>query len=214
MAHQDSKKARAAKAKRAKKQQQETSEERSKKLAARNERQAQKAKQAAAAARREKLQKYGFNVALLFGVAIFGWFVFRPGPELEGVERPNNDGRGHVTNATYTSAAPTSGPHRAQAPNCGVYTSQVPLDLAVHALEHGTVILWYQPQSPELAEQLIDLTSEWDSHVIISPNPGIDAPVVATAWNRRMTFDEVTPTVNEFVDVYRNRGPEAVLCDL
>jgi len=40
------------------------------------------------------------------------------------------------------------------------------------------------------------------------PHPDIDAPVVATAWNRRKSFDQPGGDVREFVDTYRRRGPE------
>jgi hypothetical protein len=147
-------------------------------------------------------------VALLVG----GWFVFRPGAELDGVERPRNEGRGHVDNAVFTSSTPTSGEHSSRAPTCGVYQRPLELELAVHALEHGTVVLWYDEDQPELAEGLIAATRRWDSHVIISPSSDLAAPIVATAWRRQMSYNS-SADVAEFVETYRNRGPERVSCD-
>jgi hypothetical protein len=214
MAHPKSKKAKSAAAKRkvsaskpkSDKELENRSVRISKKAAAGEARQSRK--------RKQKIQSYAFSAAAVIVVLGGLFFAFRPGPEIEGVERPDNDGRGHITNATYSSSTPTSGAHRAQSPNCGVYSGALQLDLAVHALEHGVVVLWYDATSPDLASQLTSAVSKWDSHVIIAPSAELDAAVVATAWNRRMRFAEVTESVTEFVDVYRNRGPETVRCDI
>lgn len=169
-------------------------------------------RQRKAAAKRTKTY-VAVAVAVLLVVGV-GWLLFRPGPELVGVERPSNDGRGHVSNASYADSTPTSGAHSASAPNCGTYPSPLDLDLAVHALEHGTVVLWFDQTNPALADELEDATTQWDSHVLITPSANLDAPVVATAWNRRMQFAEVDQGVTDFVDTYRKRGPESVRCDI
>jgi hypothetical protein len=148
--------------------------------------------------------------AVLFG----GWLMFRPGPELAGVERPSDDGRGHVETATYRTGSPTSGAHNAGAPRCGAYSSPLAKDLAVHGLEHGTVVLWYDIANPNLGSELSSLMSGWESHVSVSPSSELDAPIVATAWNRSMRFSDVSPEVDAFIDTYRNRGPERVPCDI
>ena len=53
-----------------------------------------------------------------------------------------------------------------------------------------------------------------ESHVIVAPNAEIAEPLVATAWNRLKTFDEAGPDVADFIDAYRRRGPENVICDI
>ena len=84
----------------------------------------------------------------------------------------------------------------------------------MHALEHGTVVLWYDINNPDLGSALAALMTNWDSHVIVSPSSELDAPIVATAWNRRMQFSEVSADVDAFIDTYRYRGPENVPCDI
>jgi hypothetical protein len=84
----------------------------------------------------------------------------------------------------------------------------------VHALEHGTVVLWYDINKPDLGSELASLMANWESHVIVSPSSELDAPIVATAWNRRTQFSEVSTDVDAFIDTYRNRGPEKVPCDI
>lgn len=164
-------------------------------------------------ARRRRLRNVIGGGAAIAAVAVGAWLVFRPDAEVAGVRKLASDGRGHVAGATYDTATPTSGDHNSSAPACGRRTEPLALDLAVHALEHGAVVVWYRPDiADDLRADTASLLREWDSHWILSPNPGIDAPLVATAWNRLMTFDEPGPKLREFVDTYRRRGPEQVDC--
>lgn len=127
--------------------------------------------------------------------------------------KPPNRGGGHVPAATYDTPTPTSGPHNPSAPRCGVAAQGLALDLAVHALEHGAVVVWHRPDiDEEVRTDALELLREWDSHWILSPNPGIDEPFVATAWNRLKAFEEPGEGLREFVEVYRHRGPEKVGC--
>lgn len=155
-------------------------------------------------------------VAAIMAVALVaGWYLVRSSPELAGVERQPDLGRRHVAAPepiSYDTPTPTSGTHRPGAPECGVYTTPLPPELAVHGLEHGAVVLWYQADRADLGSALVDLASEWDSHVIVSPNTEIDDAVVATAWRRLKTYDDVSDDVRDFVDTYRRRGPERVDC--
>lgn len=147
------------------------------------------------------------------GAALF--FLLRPDPEVAGVERPSSAGRTHVAVgvARYDTATPTSGDHPTRAPVCGTTTEPLDPELAVHALEHGVVVVWYQADlADELRGPLDDLADEWDSHVIVSPNDDIDDKVVATAWNRRKAFAGPGEDVRDFVDTYRRRGPEREAC--
>jgi hypothetical protein len=158
---------------------------------------------------RNRLQGTLVVVVLLFG----GWFLFKPGPELVGVERPPDDGRGHIQGATYDGAAPTSGQHRSASPPCGISQQQLPLDLAVHALEHGVVVFWYDESQPELAQELGEVVDNFRSHVIVSPSANLESDIVATAWNRRLEMTNGATEAQEFAETYRRRGPESVACN-
>lgn len=146
-------------------------------------------------------------------VAVVGYLVLRPDPEVAGVTKPPNAGGGHVAAATYPSATPTSGPHDAAAPACGVTGDPLAPELAVHALEHGAVVVWYRPDLDEsVRADATELLDEWDSHWVLSPNPGIEEAFVATAWNRLKAFEAPDASLREFVDTYRGRGPEDIDC--
>lgn len=183
------------------------------KRARRLERQKQEAAARRRAARRRRLRTAAIAAVAVVGVAIIGYLAFRPDPEVAGVSKPPDDGRGHIAGATYDTATPTSGRHNAGAPPCGVAAEPVSADLAVHALEHGAVVVWYRPDvDVTLRAAAVDLLAEWDSHWILSPNSDIEDPFVATAWNRLKAFDTPDESLREFVVTYRERGPEDASC--
>lgn len=216
MSHPQSKRAKADKKKRADRRRQRDPEQ----LAERAERRAalKESRELAelGARRKHKRKKAAMGAAALALTGLFGfavWTQIRPGPELAGVVRPPDDGRGHANGISYPSLTPTSGTHSRQAPVCADYPAQLDASLAVHALEHGVVVLWYDAARPELGSALADVAAGWDSHVIVSPHASLDEPVIATAWNRLKVYPDVVPEVAEFIDTYRRRGPERVACD-
>lgn len=211
--HPQSKKAKAAKAKRAQARTTQDPDKAASKQEARLERQIEQHRRQERKARLRRIRNAALGLVAVAVAAGGGWLAFRPDPELAGVIRPSNRGGGHVAAATFDSPTPTSGPHDARAPRCGTYRDPLDPALAVHGLEHGAVVLWYDAARPELADELIDATDEWDTHVIISANEEIDQPVVATAWRRLKAYDAADPEINEFVRTYRQRGPERQPCD-
>ncbi len=216
MPHPQSKRAKAAKRQRAAERRKQTADDRSARVEHHAETEARRQSNRARRQRRARVWNIAAwvgSLAVVVGIGFGLWLALRPGPELAGVERPPDAGRGHVASAAYSSGAPTSGAHASQSPTCGVYPTPLAPSLAVHALEHGVVVLWYDADRPDLAAELADVADNWDSHVIVSPSDNIDSPIVATAWNRRKAYSDVVPEVNEFVDIYRQRGPESVPCD-
>lgn len=160
-------------------------------------------------------------LALAVGIALavaLGVFLFRElvPTELAGVTTTPNEGRGHVApgeTVVYATATPTSGTHNAGSGRCGIFTQQVPLELAVHALEHGSVVIWYQPDiARDAVPGLRTIVDLFDDRVILSPNSELSAPVVATAWNRLKAYDGADPEIEDFIEIYRARGPESVAC--
>jgi Protein of unknown function (DUF3105) len=90
---------------------------------------------------------------------------------------PQDEDRAHVTElpslSDYASRPPASGPHFPTPLPAGVYTSPPSLGAAIHSLEHGAVIVWYDPSaavSPAIAEieAFFALPEEVD-HVILAP---------------------------------------------
>ncbi len=154
-------------------------------------------------------------VALGIG-GVLAFFLSRPGPEVEGVEKPGDQGRGHVVQVSYDTPTPTSGEHLSRPLTCGSYDTTPDLGRLVHSLEHGAVAIWYQSDmAMELRDPLRELMNRYDTHVIVAPNEEIDVPIVATAWHRLIRFqDPRDPVLEEFVETYRKRGPESLDCDI
>lgn len=168
--------------------------------------------------KREKLKKRIRSLAVpaLVGIGVFAvaFVVFRPSDEVDGVERPDEiESVALASGETfdYGTPTPTSGPYAPEAPACGVFADQIAPEDAVAALRVGAVVLWYRPDATQAAADLEAIAALWDSHVIVSPNDAIESPVVATAWNRRLAYDEGAPAT-EFAETYRKRGPEEGDC--
>ncbi len=103
---------------------------------------------------------------------------------------------GHVETAVdyeekYGTNPPAGGVHNPAWLNCGIYTEPQQNENAVHALEHGAVWVTYNPD--ELSEaEVEELRSQMpDTYAILSPYPGLDAPVVASAWGAQVKLDSV-----------------------
>ena len=185
------------------------------KRARRMARQLEELKAKQRAKRRRRVRTFAFGTLGTLVVSGFLFLVVRSNAELADVERPRNEGRNHVAAASYATRTPTSGEHSGNSAGCGVYSQTLPLDAAVHSMEHGAVVVWYRPDLADTQRQNLDeMVDRWDSHVIVSPNPDLNDPVVATAWNRLKRFENVGEDLAQFIDVYRERGPEKVRCDI
>lgn len=138
---------------------------------------------------------------------------------IEGVVIEDGQSNGHVPNPTYDADPPSGGDHLGVPLwlNCGVYDTPVPNGSAVHSLEHGAIWYAYQPDLPaEQVDALVAIAAANPDRVIVAPYPGLPAPVVAVAWERRLEVDDATdPRLVEFYDTYVNgaQAPEpAVTC--
>ncbi|MFQ5968674.1 MAG: DUF3105 domain-containing protein [Acidimicrobiia bacterium] len=165
-----------------------------------------------------RVRLVGVTVAAVAAAAAVAFLLLRPSEEIKGVERPPYQGRQHLSAGAvgnYGTPTPTSGSHSVSSARCGIFATQTPPELAVHSLEHGVVVVWYRSDlKDDLLPSLSELVRQWDSHVIVSPHSGISDPIVATAWNRLKRYERVDEGLEEFIDVYRRRGPESVRCDL
>jgi hypothetical protein len=85
----------------------------------------------------------------------------------------------------YELDPPTNGDHAPYWQNCGFYSIPVENEAAVHSLDHGAVWITYRPDLPvDQVNVLRRLARE--EYVLVSPYPGLDAPVVATAWRNQL----------------------------
>jgi hypothetical protein len=116
----------------------------------------------------------------------------------------------HTLRPVSASAMPpTSGRHAPVWQHCGFYDAPVPVERAVHSLEHGVVWITYRPDlAAEHIEILRGLTGD-DEYVIVSPYPAQSSPVVATAWGHQTRFEHAEQAaLQQFIQRFRN-GPDA-----
>jgi hypothetical protein len=128
--------------------------------------------------------------------------------DIEGVEFFAVAGAQHVEGqVNYPQTPPVGGSHNAVWQNCGVYDQQLINEHAVHSLEHGAVWITYQPGLPaEQVARLADITRQ-STHRLLSPYPGIDSPMIATAWGYQLRLDSADdPRLMQFILKYE-QGP-------
>lgn len=106
--------------------------------------------------------------------------------------------------------APTSGQFDG-GPTCGAVAEPVPADQQVDALAAGIVVVQYR--SAEDAEAVTGALAGRPTEVLVAPNADIDAPVVATAWGRRLRLEQVDAQVLQaFVTAHAGIGPRVTDC--
>jgi hypothetical protein len=187
----------------------------------RDARRAEKVAQFQKTQKREKLQK---RIATIGGIAagagvialVVGIIVTsavpRPDPatiEIAGLTTFDSLPATHIDPnpvdylAEYEMNPPAGGDHFQAWLNCGVYTEPQQNENAVHSLEHGAVWVTYDPEQVDEAgvEALRD--SLPSTYIILSPYPGLPAPVVASAWANQVQLDGVDDErLGDFVDKF------------
>ena len=107
----------------------------------------------------------------------------------------------------YKEKPPMGGPHNVVWQTCGAYDAPIHNEHAVHSLEHGAIWITYRPGLA--GDQLQTLkTLAADDFMLLSPYPGLDHPIVASAWNHQLSFDSADdPALRAFIAKYKN-NPE------
>jgi hypothetical protein len=148
-------------------------------------------------------------IAVGAGIAIKQSAGTTPGSDINGLQTYTGLSRNHVTTpVTYPQNPPVGGDHNPVWLNCGVYDQPVKNENAVHSLEHGAVWITYQPTLP--ADQVAKLTeaAKGQPYVLVSPYPGLPAPVVASAWGNQVKLTSATdPRLEQFIRTFE-QGPQ------
>lgn len=170
-----------------------------------------------AAATRGRRRRVVIWSAVVVGVAVIIVFLVAGSPlpeELSEVETFPQMGRDHLaqgeTPPDYNSSPATSGDHSAAAAECGIYTSEVPDQVQVHNLEHGTVVIQYQPDlDPTEIQALQEYARTKAGHILVAPRADLDDPVVVTSWTRMLRLPAADiDTIDVYYDQFVFSGPE------
>jgi len=174
----------------------------------RTDRQERKAAERAAAERtkrRNALLWRGALVVIVVGAVAFFYRSYTQRQLLSAVTSANYPAGQHVVGRIdYRESPPLGGAHNVVWQNCGIYDAPIHNEHAVHSLEHGAVWITYRPDLP--ADQIAMLKSvASDDFMLLSPYPGLSAPVVASAWNHQITLDGASdPKLKAFIAEYKN----------
>jgi len=163
---------------------------------------------------------------LLLGLVILLLvLLFGGGGQNSTVGVPRADaGHLHIAQGTsgtgYTSVPATSGPHWSSADSpgpWGVYSKAQPQERMVHNLEHGGIVIWYQPaliSSDDLATLTQSVKQQVTTDrfkVILTPWSGANFghPLAVTAWDWLLYLDAVDlDTIRAFIDAHYQNSPE------
>lgn len=182
---------------------------------AREERRLAMEAEAKRAQRRTRIRKIGTGAVVGIAVGAAALLIFKAPAELPGVVRPTlQEARDLAADEEhdYGTPTPTSGPNAAGNPQCGIF-DELALADAVNVLEHGGVVLWYDPSASSVPAELQRIADDVGADgVAIAPNPDIDATIVATAWGRLKNYDAATGDLNRFIEIYQDRAPKTGSC--
>jgi hypothetical protein len=147
-------------------------------------------------------------VAVVVVAGVVGWFAYRAAADLPG-ERLPDLGNEHIQTASdphvpYNSDPPTSGPHLPYIAPWGVHTRPIQLELQVHNLEDGGVVVQYNCECPEMVDKLRAIVRTYDKHVILAPYPAMKSRIALTAWTRLERLEEYDEKrIVRFIEAYR-----------
>ena len=125
----------------------------------------------------------------------------------------------------YPFIPPSSGDHYSIWANYRTYDAPVPWGFLVHSLEHGGVVLAYDPSSSAATDiraayaalitahgtDPICRDQSWMSRIIVVPAHDLASPIAAVAWEH--TYEATCldmPSLSAFVETNYGHGPEAI----
>ena len=119
---------------------------------------------------------------------------------------------------TYASTPPYGGPHWTQPLRCGIYDNEQTFEPLVHTMEHGAVVLYYQPlvfSADEIAQfrLLASRLLQDGRRFVLTPSTRIGQPLVLASWGRLLPLEQFEPdTIEAFLAAFEGDAPEDLRC--
>ncbi len=173
--------------------------------------------------REQRRRRAIWGTAILVGLAIVAaitLLLVKPPAAALGRQTPS-EGRDHVppgTPLTYRARPPSSGTHYDQTSGYGVFEKEIEPGYWVHTLEHGGVVVLYQP---DLCDQscVAELRSVYNAapksgrygavKMAVIPYRDMDHKIAAVAWTWVDEVDAVDrDRILAFYREHLDRGPE------
>ena len=135
-------------------------------------------------------------------------------PTIEGLQTYVVTSAEHTNDpVAYPQSPPVGGPHFPVWQTCGAYSVPLPNERAVHSEEHGAVWLTYQPDLPQKQVTRLQKLADGSDDILVSPYPGQDAPIIASAWGAQLKLDSPgDKRLDQFIAFYAGHGPEQASC--
>ena len=167
-------------------------------------------------AREKRMQSLRIWIPLAVVVlSLVGLLIYRATrPEIEGVLVVDTAVANQHDDSLvipFGDTPPTGGPHASVWQNCGIYTTPVEGQYAIHSMEHGAVWITYNPDLPVDQVAALESVARGGNFMLVSPYPEQTSPVVLTVWDRQLAVDSASDArIEEFIDRYKQvRGPES-----
>jgi hypothetical protein len=108
----------------------------------------------------------------------------------------------------YPQTPPVGGEHAPRWLKCAVYSAPVPNEFAVHSIEHGGIWITHLPTLDKASvAKLAALAPTNPEYVLVSPYPGVPAPVVVSTWGLQLKLQSVDdPRLQQFIKTYAGGG--------
>ncbi|CAN5577352.1 hypothetical protein BH20ACT21_BH20ACT21_21140 [soil metagenome] len=123
----------------------------------------------------------------------------------------------------YNSTPPTSGPHYGTPADPGFYPNPLEPEQLVHNLEHGQLVIWYDPQaSASAVEGIQALVEDANSRaqragfvepLLAAPFEGLDSgfDYSLSGWRNLQSCESYSrAAIDDFRAEFQGRGPEQV----
>lgn len=123
----------------------------------------------------------------------------------------------------YPFIPPASGDHYGIWASYQTYAAPVPWGFLVHSMEHGAVVLVYDPASPIAADVQAAFAAviaahgvdpvcrdqSWPSRFVVAPAHDLATPLAALAWEHTYEADCIDmPSLAAFVEAHYAHAPE------
>jgi hypothetical protein len=134
-----------------------------------------------------------------------------------GIETFPNEGQTHVpvgSTVVYLTDPPTSGNHYPYPQAGGYFETPIAAGFLVHSMEHGGVIIYYNPATVTDAQK-------YNLKLLARNHPGISAmvvcvprndpvyPIILTAWTHRLRLTNYDQSrIDGFNTLFLGQGPE------
>lgn len=109
----------------------------------------------------------------------------------EGIEVYEGLGQDHVDDPVYDVRPPPGGDHLDRWESCGFFAVEIDDGNAVHSLEHGAVWVAYRPDLDDTQVDELESLANVETHLLVSPYPDLDTPLMLVAWGVRLPLDSV-----------------------